>query len=149
MGKFYQNKLRDNTYSIQDQKGTKNIMKQAIDIILLIFLIVPQFTHGIPMPNTNDNNSDPTICDSSVPPISNAECTCSGKRVKTLDDIILGECNHKSVHNDKFFCYVDKTTQPEKCCEDSTGRFRNTCITTVFVLAQMHPMSAQEKKDVT
>ena len=80
------------------------------------------------MPNTNDNNSDPSLCDSSVPPISNAECTCSGKRVKTLDDIILGECNHKSVHNDKFFCYVDKTTQPEKCCEDSTGRFRNTCI---------------------
>merc|ERR1711963_188632 len=78
--------------------------------------------NAIAMPNPNDNILDPSD------PISNNICKCSGKTVKELSGNIIGECQHKASHNNKFFCYIDKTSQPEKCCEDTTGRFQNACI---------------------
>ena len=94
-------------------------MKVAKIVFLVIVLVAPQYMNAIPLAAPSPNQSEP---------ISNNECKCSGQKVKTVYDKILGECNHRSVQNDKFFCYVDKTTQPETCCEDTTGRFPNTCI---------------------
>merc|ERR1711971_218388 len=101
----------------QIQKATeKNIMKVANIVFLMIALVAPQYMNAIPL---------------AVPsqPISNNECRCSGQTVETIfNGIILGECNQRSFQNNKYYCYVDKTTHPETCCEGTTVRFPNTCI---------------------
>merc|ERR1711963_1303174 len=102
-------KLSQQQYNLNSkQKRKTKIMKLAVAVVLVSVSIAPQVMNAIAMPNPNDNT-----------------CKCSGKTVKELSGNILGECQHKASHNNKFFCYIDKTSQPEKCCEDTTGRFQN------------------------
>jgi len=123
MGELVLTKLTQRQYILNSkQKRKTKIMKLAVAVVFVSVLIAPQVMNAIAMPNPNDNTLDPSD------PISDNICKCSGKTVKELSGNILGECQHKASHNNKFFCYIDKTSQPEKCCEDTTGRFQNACI---------------------
>ena len=52
-------------------------------------------------------------------------CSCDSKTVEAHVGKYIGACLTK--HNDKFWCYVDKRTNPG-CCEDKSSRLVNYCV---------------------